>query len=118
MSNKKNKFYKPDWVPENASKAFATKVVEGVEKGDGTNNTVSTVNPYLELKKRKKLSIQNYIDGVLKKDRTILARAITLIESNSQKQREIISDEWINNIKKQLPNCSKISAHLDLSLEK
>ena len=92
MSNKKNKFYKPDWVPENASKAFATKVVEGVEKGDGTNNTVSTVNPYLELKKRKKLSIQNYIDGVLKKDRTILARAITLIESNSQKQREIISE--------------------------
>ena len=28
---KKEKSYKPDWVPENAGEAFATKVVRGVD---------------------------------------------------------------------------------------
>ena len=31
---------------------------------------------------RRELSVQEYIDGVIQNDRTILARAITLVESN------------------------------------
>lgn len=38
--------------------------------------------------KRKQLSIDDYVQGILNHNKTILARAITLIESNSQKHLE------------------------------
>lgn len=78
----KNKSYKPDWVPENAGEAFATKVVKGVEAESVINNNKSG-------KKRKELRVDDYVEGVLNNDRTILARTITLIESNSQKHNDI-----------------------------
>lgn len=81
---KKNKTYKPDWAPENAGKEFAIKVVEGVAKSDSA--------PVTAYKKRRNLSKDDYIKGVLNNDRTILARAITLVESNSPGHREIISE--------------------------
>ena len=37
---------------------------------------------------RKQLSIDDYVQGIINHDKTILARAITLIESNSQKHFE------------------------------
>ncbi len=80
---KKNKSHKPDWVPENAGNEFAIKVVEGVAKSDAA--------PLPTFKKRKILSKDDYVKGVLNNERTILARAITLVESNSHQHREIIS---------------------------
>ncbi|MCX6157712.1 MAG: methylmalonyl Co-A mutase-associated GTPase MeaB [Ignavibacteriota bacterium] len=78
---KKNKSYNPDWVPENASEAFATKVIRGVDMDDVVKKQKSG-------KKRLNLSIADYIEGVLENDRTILARTITLIESNSPDHNE------------------------------
>ena len=78
----KNKSYKPDWVPENAGEAFATKVVKGVE-------AESVINNHKSGKKRKELRVDDYVEGVLNNDRTVLARTITLIESNSQKHNDI-----------------------------
>jgi LAO/AO transport system kinase len=69
---------RPDWVPENAGDEFAIKIVKGVES---FKNNASK----LKFKKRKKLNIDDYVSGLLNKDRTILARTITLIESNSPK---------------------------------
>ena len=66
---------RPDWVPENASAEFATWVVQGARTG-------GVVQPSEPLK-RAQLSVDNYASGVLAGDRTILARAITLIESNA-----------------------------------
>lgn len=40
-----------------------------------------SINPNLHQKKRPKLSVSEYINGILKGDRTILSRAITLVES-------------------------------------
>jgi len=78
---KKEKSYKPDWVPENAGEAFATKVVKGVNpfKNNSDKKTI---------KKRKNLDIKDYVIGVLENERTILARTITLIESNSYQHNE------------------------------
>ena len=41
----------------------------------------SQVNPFLQKRKRRELSTDDYVDGILKGDRVILSRAITLAES-------------------------------------
>lgn len=69
------KSYKPDWVPENAGKEFTTKVVKGIRPAGKEDSAKSL--------KRKTLSADDYVRGVLGNDRVILARTITLIESNS-----------------------------------
>lgn len=48
----------------------------------------SQVNPYLQKRKRRELSLDDYVDGIRRGDRVILSRAITLIESvNPEHQR-------------------------------
>jgi LAO/AO transport system kinase len=79
---KKPKSYKPDWVPENAGEGFATKVVKGV-------NTKELKKGRKTPGKRNILGIIDYIKGVMENDRTILARTITLIESNSPPHNEL-----------------------------
>ena len=90
---KKNKSYKPDWVPEDAGEAFATKVVKGVDMDNVVRKQKSG-------KKRQDLNIDDYVNGVLKNDRTILARTITLIESNSP----VHNDTAQKVLKQILPN--------------
>ncbi len=83
MSKDKN-IVRPEWVPEGADEAvFTTNVMKGVKGGhDGMpGQSVSgtrTVTP-----RRRELSVAQYEDGVLSGNRTLLARAITLIESNA-----------------------------------
>jgi len=76
---------KPDWVPENADKNFATSVMSGI---DGIKDlTVGNINPDLGKagfrKNRMILDVADYVKGVAAGDRMVLSRAITLIESNS-----------------------------------
>lgn len=66
---------RPDWVPENAGPAFTTRVMQGATP---VVTAKSGVGP-----RRAKLSVDDYANGVLAGDRTILGRAITLIESNA-----------------------------------
>jgi len=87
MSKKKSDSYIPDWVPENPSDAFATKVVRGIS----SDSKKSEKSPS---QKRVQLKIDDYVEGVLKNDMTVLARTITLIESNSpahyEKSQEVL----------------------------
>lgn len=69
---------KPDWAPEGDHNAFAVRVRQGVE-GHSIVKTASSVFP----KRRAQLSVDDYVSGVLARDKTILGRAITLIESNA-----------------------------------
>jgi LAO/AO transport system kinase len=93
---KKPDEYLPDWVPENPSDGFATKVVRGVmPEPNKTGKTQS--------QKRAHLKIDDYVEGVIKDNRTILARAITLIESNSPAHYEISQEV----LKKLLPHSGK-----------
>lgn len=63
--------------PENNEAYKGLKVNDGVE-------ALGSVNPYLATMRRKKavqLSVNDYVEGVLRGDVTVLSRAVTLLES-------------------------------------
>ena len=78
---KDNNTQKPDWAPENAGKEFTARIVRGTQQ---------TNSKYNQPIRSNHLSIEEYVDGVLNSNRTILAKTITLIESNSEKHFELI----------------------------
>ncbi len=75
--------------PENSSEYAGLQVNSGVEQQ-------SIVNPYLQRSryKRRELSVNDMVEGILKGDVTILSQAVTLVESVSpahqQKAQEVI----------------------------
>ncbi len=93
-----NDSYVPDWVPKDAGDAFTVKIRRGIK----TKSTVKKI-PLKSQPKRTHLTVDDHVDGVLKNDKTLLARTITLIESNStnhyDKAREVL--------KKLLPHSGK-----------
>ena len=79
------KHHKPDWVPENAGKEFTTSVMAGVDGGhDGIPGRSSVAVPRKSKPRRRRLTIDEYVAGVLAGDRNVLGQAITLVESNAQ----------------------------------
>ncbi|MBN1639225.1 MAG: methylmalonyl Co-A mutase-associated GTPase MeaB [Ignavibacteriales bacterium] len=74
-----NLSYKPDWNPKTNAKEFAVKVVKGIDK-------ISTPKANFQ-KIKKTLTPDELVDGVLKNNRTILAKTITLIESSSERHQ-------------------------------
>ncbi|HOO34087.1 MAG TPA: methylmalonyl Co-A mutase-associated GTPase MeaB [Thermotogota bacterium] len=87
---------RPKWVPDNSSEDFTTSVMAGINSShDGFSTTISK-KPRL-VKKRIKLTLEDYEQGVREGNRTILARAITLVESNSHKHRDM-AEELIKKI--------------------
>ncbi|MCB0155616.1 MAG: methylmalonyl Co-A mutase-associated GTPase MeaB, partial [Anaerolineae bacterium] len=76
---------KPEWTPPDAGDEFAGRVMRGVEGGhDGLPSTpVSSATSTHPRPRRRQLTVDDYVQGVLEQDRTILARAITLVESNA-----------------------------------
>ena len=63
--------------PENSEVYKGLKVNDGVE-------AMGTINPYLSTMRRKRaaqLSVNDYVDGILRGDVTVLSRAVTLLES-------------------------------------
>lgn len=73
---------RPDWVPENAGPAFATWVLQGARP----SGLVPAGKP---APRRRTLSLDDYIFGVLKGDPTVIGRAITLVESNAPAHQEL-----------------------------
>ena len=78
---------RPSWVPEEKNPEFACSVMRGI---DTTANSITGAKEYPDapLRKvplRKKMTVEQYIDGVAKGDRVTLSKAITLIESNAPK---------------------------------
>ncbi len=89
MSEKSNR---PEWVPEDhdAEHVFTTNVMPGVSGGhDGMpGQAVANTELRSRRKKRRELSIDEYVAGVCRGERMILSRAITLIESTSDAHRD------------------------------
>lgn len=84
----------PEWVPDGADKKlFASSVMPGLNlrKDEAHDDTIS----WKPRPKRRELSLEGYKEGVLSCNKTILARAITLIESNSdahfEKAQELLA---------------------------
>ncbi|GAB1373106.1 methylmalonyl Co-A mutase-associated GTPase MeaB [Candidatus Kapaibacterium sp.] len=68
---KKNK---PEWAPDEQDEKFTSTVMEGVSKPQNMSKKIH---------KRKELSLQQYVDGIISCDYVVLSKAITLIESNN-----------------------------------
>lgn len=83
MKKEEKKYITPDWVPENAGENFAVKFVKGVNPNEVKNKT-GHKKPV-----KSSISANDYINGVLNNNRTMLGKAITLIESNSPSHQEI-----------------------------
>lgn len=82
---------KPDWQPDEGDDphgTYAGFVSPGVDGGhDGMpEGDLTGGRP---LKKRRKLTLEEYVQGVLDSDKAILSRAITLVESNLPKHQEL-----------------------------
>lgn len=78
---------RPSWVPKEKTPEFACTVMRGI---DSAVNSVTGAKYYPKenlrrIPLRKKMSVEDYVEGVKKGDRMILAKAITLIESNAPK---------------------------------
>lgn len=68
--------------PENNEEYKGLKVNSGV-------GGVPSVNPYLQQRKRRVFTAQEYVDGILSGDRSMLARAVTLVESTLPEHQEM-----------------------------
>lgn len=92
------KLIRPEWFPEDDEhhKGFTTNVMSGIEsRHDGMpgNYAQNTQNAaYKPVARKHELSIDEYVDGVLSGDRAILARAITLVESNADRHQEMAQE--------------------------
>jgi len=95
----------PKWVPQNGGKKFACRLLEGVEGGhDGIAFYAGTKSIPVPVEyRRPSLSVDDYVQGVLKGDRAILGRAITLVESNSRAHMELAQEV----LKQLLPSTGK-----------
>ena len=86
----KTKTYKPEWTPPNSGTEFASRVMEGVSGGhDGMSAALPSSPEFPRPIRRRQLVLDDYVEGVLKGDRTILSRAITLVESNAPAHFEL-----------------------------
>lgn len=72
---------KPEWVPENASNGFTTEIVKGIDQNDASGSARKFV-------KKKGRTTEEYAQGIRNGNRTILAQAITLVESNAKRHEE------------------------------
>jgi len=83
--------------PENDDSYKGLKVNKGIAD-------VPSVNPYLKKKNaRKTYTVDEYVDGILKGNITILSQAVTLVESSKQDHQLIAQ----NIIEKCLPHAGK-----------
>jgi LAO/AO transport system kinase len=89
-----NKSDKPDWAPKDAGNEFATRVIHGVSGGhDGMRGPVGTeAQANKTIPRRRRLSVDDYVGGVLAGDRNALGQAITLVESNAQAHMEMAQE--------------------------
>ena len=71
--------YKPEWAPSDAGKEFACQVMSGIDEVGHPSE------PGPARFVRKQYTVDDYVEGVLRGDRMMLAKAITLIESNAPK---------------------------------
>ncbi|MDR2506424.1 MAG: methylmalonyl Co-A mutase-associated GTPase MeaB [Candidatus Accumulibacter sp.] len=86
---------RPEWVPDKAGEAegFTTNVMPGIKsQHDGMSGNHSGVVARAPAARRRELSLDEYVDGVLSGDRAVLARAITLVESNAERHQELAQE--------------------------
>lgn len=84
--------HKPAWVPQKGGKEFASDILPGVPGGHDGMKRQKTISSGNNMQKKKNLSVEQYVKGVMESDRIILARTITLIESNARHHLGVAQD--------------------------
>ena len=87
--------HRPEWVPENAGVAegFTTHVMPGIRSGhDGMSGGLPGNAVRQTVVPRRELTVDDYVDGVLSANRALLAKAITLVESNAPRHQEMAQE--------------------------
>ncbi len=81
----------PDWVPDGSADdpRFACRVMPGVDPA------AATVRP--RPAKRRKLELDDYVNGILTGEIAILSRAITLVESN-RPEHEALAQQVLTRV--------------------
>jgi LAO/AO transport system kinase len=74
---------------ENNSDFKGLKVNEGIARPDSVS--IDSVKRFLK-KNRKLLPVQDYVDGILKGDITLLSKAVTLVESANAKHQNLAQE--------------------------
>jgi len=89
----------PEWHEEDKADRFATRVVSGAVGSVTPENSPSGTLPLgsAKTRKRRKLTLEDYLEGFEKRDKTVFARAITLIESRADADRDL-SQELIQHL--------------------
>ena len=71
--------------PENDAKYIGLHVMKGV--------TAPSVNPYFKhIPKHNSLTLTDYVEGIVKGNRTLLSQAVTLIESSKSEHRQLAQE--------------------------
>ncbi|MCP4674108.1 MAG: methylmalonyl Co-A mutase-associated GTPase MeaB [Deltaproteobacteria bacterium] len=99
-----DKTKKPEWVPPEGGEEYASHVMDGVDaRHDGMRGQADSVGGNDSVPRRRDLTVDDHVSGVLAGDRTILARTITLIESNTRAHQDMAQEV----LKGLLPNTGK-----------
>ena len=75
---------------ENNPEYAGLTINQGIEPPPSVNE--DSVKRFLKHKKKRSLSVQQYVDGILNGDITILSQAVTLVESSKPEHQEIAQD--------------------------
>ncbi|PTN08728.1 methylmalonyl Co-A mutase-associated GTPase MeaB [Mangrovibacterium marinum] len=65
-------------------------VNDGVEQPDSFNE--NSIQRFLKNKRKQPLTVDQYVDGILQGNRTILSKAVTLVESNKPEHQQIAQE--------------------------
>ena len=76
--------------PENDPQYIGLNVNAGIEKPEAVN--ADSVKQFLKKSKRKILSSDDYHEGILKGNITILSQAVTLVESNKPEHQKVAQE--------------------------
>ena len=80
----------PNFHIENNPEYIGLNVNQGVEPLPPVNE--DSVKRFLKNKKKRVLSVQQYVDGILNGDMTILSQAVTLVESSKPQHQEVAQE--------------------------
>ena len=76
--------------PENDPQYIGLKVNPGIEKPEAVN--ADSVKKFLKKGKRKILSPEEYVHGILEGNITLLSQAVTLVESNNPEHQKVAQE--------------------------
>ncbi|MEX0331798.1 MAG: methylmalonyl Co-A mutase-associated GTPase MeaB [Puniceicoccaceae bacterium] len=97
----------PEWAPSDGGEGFASHVMKGVEGGHDGMPGKGPAASRSSRSKRRQLSVEELAEGIRSGNRTMLARAITLVESNAA-SHQIEAQQLLDSLMEQTGHSLRI----------